>query len=575
MNKTVSINLGGLFFHIDEDAYQKLNRYFDAIRRSLGPDGRDEIMSDIEGRIAELLNEKQKTDKQVVGMREVEDVIAVMGEPEDYRIDDEGPASASGAYYNAQTGYVPPRTRKFYRDGEKALVGGVCSGLSHYFRLDPLWLRIIFVILMFVSFGAAIFVYILLWILIPKAVTTTEKLEMTGEPINISNIERKVREEFEGIGSRLQSVDYEAMGNNAKRGAERVGNGLGRVFMAIFKGFAKLIGAVITIFAAVSLVGVLITFFTMLFTSTMPGPAWWYPYANGVNYTETPLWIVAVFGLFAVAIPLFALFLLGLKILIENLRSIGTITKITLLLLWIISIIGLTYVGVNESREISSRGKTMERKEIAISPADTLNVKFKYNTYFSKSIDWNDDFRITQDQAGNDVIYSNNVELYIMKTDEAMPYLQIEKVSMGSSVTEARKRSEFINYHFDIEGNSLILDNYLTTATEHKYRDQRVELYLYLPEGMVFHPDMSVKHYDHTDNDFFDLWFDSENTYRMEKERVNCLTCDENEKDKEWNDDWDNNGEMNISDEGMHISSDNADIKITRDSIHIKALNRN
>ena len=206
MNKTVSINLGGLFFHIDEEAYQKLNNYFDAIRRSLSPDGKDEIMSDIEGRIAELLQEKMKSDKQVVGLKEIDEIIAIMGEPEDYRLDDEEPAKEKKQ--QSQNTYSYNRTRKFYRDEENGIVAGVCSGLGHYFRVDPLWIRILFIISPFVSFGTSIVVYVLLWILIPKALTTTEKLEMRGEPINISNIEKKVKEEINSLAEKFQKVDY-------------------------------------------------------------------------------------------------------------------------------------------------------------------------------------------------------------------------------------------------------------------------------------------------------------------------------------------------------------------------------
>ena len=90
MNKTVNINIGGLFFHIDEDAYQKLSRYFDAIKRSLSnSSGKDEIMKDIEMRVAELFTERQKSDKHVINNKDVDEVVAVMGQPEDYRIDDE------------------------------------------------------------------------------------------------------------------------------------------------------------------------------------------------------------------------------------------------------------------------------------------------------------------------------------------------------------------------------------------------------------------------------------------------------------------------------------------------------
>jgi hypothetical protein len=179
--------------------------------------------------------------------------------------------------------------------------------------------------------------------------------------------------------------------------------------------------------------------------------------------------------------------------------------------------------------EISNEGKTFIRKDINITQNDTLNLKFKYNSYYDKS--WrNTGFRITQDSVGNNIIYSNNIRLYVMKTDEPQPYLQVEKISLGRSMSEARKRAEYVDYNFEIEGNNIILDNYLTTKTENKYRNQKVELFLYLPEGFYFKPDGSVKHYDVTDNSFFDLWFDSENVYRMDKNNVECITCDDLEE---------------------------------------------
>src|SRR6476620_2933501 len=97
MNKTVNINIGGLFFHIDEDAFQKLTRYFDEIRRSLSnSSGNEEIMKDIEMRVAELLTEQQKSDKHVINLKDIDDVVAVMGQPEDYRLDDEdGPTATN------------------------------------------------------------------------------------------------------------------------------------------------------------------------------------------------------------------------------------------------------------------------------------------------------------------------------------------------------------------------------------------------------------------------------------------------------------------------------------------------
>jgi len=107
MNKTVNINLGGMFFHIDEDAYLKLTRYFDAIKRSLSKSsGQEEIMKDIEMRVSELLTDKQKSEKHVVTIREVDEVIAVMGQPEDYIIEEDGPAT------NNNNNFSTPRTTK-------------------------------------------------------------------------------------------------------------------------------------------------------------------------------------------------------------------------------------------------------------------------------------------------------------------------------------------------------------------------------------------------------------------------------------------------------------------------------
>ncbi len=482
MNKTVSINLGGFYFHIDEDAYQKLNRYFDAIRRSLSPDGKDEIMSDIESRIAELLSEKLKSDKQVVGTKEVEEVMAVMGQPEDYRIDEE--TTGEKTTYSAPDFTYTPKAKKFYRDSEKGMISGVCAGLAHYFRIDPLWIRIIFILSLFISFGSSIFIYILLWILIPKAITTTEKLEMTGEPINISNIEKKVKQEIDLIAGKLQNVDYDKLGANAKSGAEKIGSGIGAVFSALFKGFAKVIGALIAVSSAIMLGVVVVFFMSLLFTASLKS-SMWHPWIGGFNYTETPVWLMGTAAFFAIAIPLFMLFLLGLKILVDNLKPIGNITKLTLLAIWLLSIISIIYFGIHQATEINEEGKTVAKQEINLPKDELLQIKFRYNDYFSKSVYGRTDFKFTQDSLGNDVIYSNKISFTILKTDEDKPYIQIERIANGRTSTEARKRAEKIKYGFEFEGNTLTLDNYLITDLGNKFRNQEVEIYLYLPEGTV------------------------------------------------------------------------------------------
>ena len=522
MNKTISINLGGFFFHIDEDAYQKLSRYFDAVKRSLSPDGRDEIMKDIESRIAELFQERLKNDKQVVGLSEIEEVISIMGQPEDYKIDDEKTSYQSSS--SSSTNFYYP-SKRLYRDKENGMIGGVMAGLGHYLGVDSLWLRILMVILFF-GFGTGLFVYIVLWILIPEAITTTQKLEMKGQPITISNIEKKVKEGFDDITSKISSIDHEKITNTAKSGASRIGSSIEEVITTIFKVFAKIIGSFILFFSAIALLGIIITSIIMIFSSTMPENYILNHIQTPIGL-ETPLWAQGILFLLGFGIPLFFLFILGLKLMVNNLRSIGNYIKYSLLAVWIVAVGIIISLGINEASQLAFDGKSVQKEVITIAPTDTLKIKFKNNDFYSKSIYRNHDFKITQDEGDNEIIYSNNVSIEIKETDAAAPYMLIEKLANGKSTSQAKKRAEKIKYEYKIEGNTIILDNYLLTAVENKFRGQEVEIYLYLPKGTIFQTDESFSNFDRSDYGFFDEnEYDTKNpVYKVDADKVRCLNC--------------------------------------------------
>lgn len=518
MNKTVNINLGGMFFHIDEDAYQKLTRYFDAIKRSLSNStGQDEIIKDIEMRIAELISEKHSNEKQVINLKELDEIIAVMGQPEDYRIEDDGAPMGTTAAFDA-----PRRHRKLYRDTEKGMLGGVSSGLSHYLGIDAVWIRIAFVALIWAG-GTGLLAYLVLWIVTPAAVTTAEKLEMTGEPVTISNIEKKVREEFENVSEKFKGANYDKMGNQVKTGFERAAGNVGEVFSTIFKVFARILGAMITVFAAVTLAGLVIALFTLGSTSLVDVP--WQNYIDAVNYTDMPLWVIGLLGFLAIGIPFFFLFILGLKLLVNNLKSIGSIAKYTLLAVWLIAVACLITFGIKQATEIAYEGKSVMKENINLNPTDTLKIKFKFNDYYSKDVEHRNDYIFTQDENDVEQIYSNNIRLHIQRTDEKIPYIQIEKQAQGKSLIEAKKRAESIKYAYKIEGNTIVLDNYLLTETIHKYRNQEVEIFLYLPKGILVRPDESIRDYDHSDDWFFNLHHSGNYLYKVEESRVKCLDC--------------------------------------------------
>lgn len=522
MNKTVNINIGGLFFHIDEDAYQKLSKYFDSIKRSLSnSSGQEEIMKDIEMRVAELLTEKQKSEKHVVNNKDVEEVIAVMGQPEDYRIDDDAKETyTEPMYYNN-------KSKKLYRDKDRGLIGGVCTGLGHYFGIEAVWIKIIFLLLAFTSFG--IIAYIILWIAIPKAVTTSEKLEMTGEPVTISNIEKKVREEFDNVSNKIKNTDY----TQVKTGAERVASGLGDVLVRIFGVFAKVIGALILMFSGFAIAGLFIALLTLGSTSFIDTP--WVQYANSVNYTDIPLWMFGLLTFFTIGIPLFFFLLLGLKLLVNNLKPFSKVLKYSLLGLWILSFSIIVVLGIQQSTQIAYEGKVVVKETINLNTNDTLKIKFVNNEFYKKNDYYNNDFEFTQDSLKNEVIYSNNVRFFIKQTDKNIAYLQVEKLSNGKSYREANERAEKIKYGFKLSGNQLLLDNYWISEIKSKYRGQRVELYLYLPKGTLFKVDKSVQDFDDSDNEYFNLHYSSDNyTYRVDTDEIKCLDCPPSED--EYND---------------------------------------
>ena len=579
MNKTVNMNLGGFFFHIDEDAYQKLNRYFDAIKRSLSSDGREEIMNDIESRISELFSEKLNTDKQVLGIKDVDDVIAIMGQPEDYKIEDNDAPETN--YSFASSG----KSKKMYRDTENGILGGVSSGLGHYFGVDSVWIRIALVLLVFAGFGTGIVAYLVLWIVIPEAKSTSEKLEMRGEPINISNIEKKVKEEFSSISDKFKNADYDKMGNQFRSSAEKIGGTLGEVLPKIFEAFGKVIGAFVVFVAASTLISLIISFFAVGTFPFFDMP--WHKYVEAVNYSTIPFWFLILLSILAVGIPFFFLLILGLKLLITNLKSIGNTAKYTLLALWIISVAALIVFGIKQATAVAYEGKVSSKQQILINPSDTLKIKFQYNDLYSKNIDDREDFEFVQDAANRELIYSNDIEFHIMPTSEKTPYVLIENIANGISQSEAKNRAEKIDYNFKIEGNEIIFDNYLLTEAKNKFRDQEVKIYLYLPKGIVFVTDSSVKEYDDSDNDFFNLHYSSSDyIYKVESNKVKCLNCPPNEDEY---DDVDNQelekdleeivpGNVTINKNGISITNDtiNSDsknikeLKINKDGIIIK-----
>ena len=186
MNKTININLGGLIFHIDQDAFEILNRYLNTLKNHFkNEEGGDEILKDIEGRIAELFTKKLEK-KEIISITDVNEVIRTMGNPSDY---DEDFNNEEKTDYNKDL--LKNKRRRFFRDEDERMIGGVCSGLAQSFEQNIFIIRMIFLGLLFIIGPGAPFLYIMFWIALPSAKTTSEKLEMKGEKVTVKNIKNE------------------------------------------------------------------------------------------------------------------------------------------------------------------------------------------------------------------------------------------------------------------------------------------------------------------------------------------------------------------------------------------------
>ena len=560
MNKTININLANLFFHIDEVAYTKLQRYLEAIKRSFAnTSGSDEIIADIEARIAELFHEKMENERQVITEKEVDEVIGIMGQPEDYMVDED--------IFEDQpkTSKIPGRVRKLYRDIDNKYIGGVSAGLGHYFGIDALWVRLLWILLTIFSWGGFVFIYGLLWILIPEAVTTAQKLDMRGEAVNISNIEKKVKEGFDDVAEKVKNVDYEKVGSKVKDGSRSFFNAIADIIMFFFKIIGKFIGIILIIIGAAGIVALFVGMFTVgiLDIVHLPGIDFYYM----VNSTNTPVWLVSVLGFFAIGIPFFFLMYLGLKILVNNLKSIGNIAKFTLLGMWLIAIILLAVFGIRQAAAHAYTGSVSTEKELAFQlPEQPIKISLKSSRLQNNGngIGING-VVLDYTENGEEVLVSEDIRINLKMSKDSIARLEVRKNANGNTFKNATETANNINYGYEIQGNTIILDDFLTTAKENKYRDQEVRIYLYLPVGTVLTYESDNNH----------CWIMSapldrnmsgckmtKYQWKMEDSgELICLNCPVKEEDNDDN----SNGKIIINEDGVDI-----DIKGDGDSFKLK-----
>ncbi|MBL4656935.1 MAG: PspC domain-containing protein [Flavobacteriales bacterium] len=544
MKKTVTINLSGIIFHIDEDAHDHLSSYLAKIRGYFtDSEGQDEIMSDIESRIAEMFQEKISKSKEVINMVDVEKIISIMGKPEDYLDDTAQAETQSETNSQSSTGgktYTRTGTRRVFRDPDNEVLGGVCGGIGAYFNIDPIWLRLAFVFSLFV-FGTGLLFYIILWIIIPEAKTTAEKLEMRGEPVNVSNIEKSIKEELDNLKKKFNDL---ADGTSKSRPAERAKGLLSNVVDFIIsiltfavKTIAKFIGVIFIGIGIVLIIMLLGSWFgTASILSITPAGVTTLAHSQMSNLfftTEGQFTMSSIAILLVLGIPVIALIYNGIKMLLGIKKSVPGI-GIAAMALWVAGAILGGYVASQVAMDFRKKGITKHTVTIPPSTNNTLYLEVIGDEYDDEDSDAHvhiNDWFFHVDEENQTNYGECKLDVRRSHTDS------FEIVTIYSARGKSRKvatnRSGQINYEYTRIDSLVQFDPYFHIENVDKWRNQRVTILVKVPLNGSVYLNHSMDRVIYDIDNTTDTYDGDMVGYKwtMLEEGLTCVDCPEEEEE--------------------------------------------
>lgn len=517
MNKVVQINLSGIVFTIDDDAYDVLKTYLEKVKSNASSlDGVDEMMQDIESRMAEVLHERLGSNRKVVSRADVDAVITLMGKPEEFfgepqpdsKIQPEntirnfrrsqhdkvlsGVCGGAGAYFGIDpmvfrilfligffvygTGVllyiilwiaVPestssqveqPFSRKLFRDPEASVLGGVCAGIGAYLGIDKVWIRLLFLISFF-FFGSGLFIYIVLWIVLPKAKTSTDRLRMKGEPVDLQNIERV----FRTTASKAE--------NTLAKNRNNIADALVTItrLVGVVIGVAFISVAVLMILGfSIGLLAYFSSFQYVLYK--LGANEFHYPIGIGLG-----MFVAGVAGVFVI---------IGIRLMLSTAKKLRT-PAIVFNIMAVVGLIVVTIYGFKSAGNVFQTQAVVETVIQDRAP-DTLYVQTygvpEVDDYFDFNWGKNSDLRIYMKDK-QVWIETNNLVLEPSTSDSLV--VSITKSAKGKTedVADALARKTLARSTFD--GNVLKLDATLYLDEEDTYAFQKSEYHVSIPEGTI------------------------------------------------------------------------------------------
>jgi len=476
MNKLLYVNIGGVVFQIDETAYQKLDNYLNSIRRkySTTPDG-DEIIKDIEHRIAELMFERVG-ERGAITEKYVDEIIATMGKPEEFENEE---AAYQNTNYNEP--YSKPAGSKFYRDKENNVLGGVCAGFGARINVDPLWIRLGFLAAFFLA-GTGFLLYIILWIIIPEAKTTAEKLEMRGEKVDISNIEKTVKDGAKQFGKKVNEFGEEVKQTFSKEHINKTKKNTGdfiedaaSTLKPLFQGIAKIFVFGVLLVSLIIVVVAGIELFTNWGSNFTEIEFFGTHIAEGSNQA----WLLISCAVALLIIPLIGLiyssvkYLLGIK---QKTKFVGA----TLGIFWLTCLMVVIYLCITIGRNYRYEENISSKVTIAQPISQTMHLQLS-PTNPENEHNFNK-WSVNKGNSKDDLIFQQ-ISIEFEKSLDSNYAVLVNKSARGYDRNNARNNAQNLNYTIIQTGDSiLVIPSMILLAENEKWREQKIDILIRIPQ---------------------------------------------------------------------------------------------
>lgn len=582
MKKNISINISGIIFHIEEDGYEKLKLYLESINRYFSSfDDNQEIIADIESRIAEIFLSKLNEGKQVITDKDVESLKTTMGSVKDFQAIEEPELETeteSTTHQSKKSKATTDGSKKLYRDSERKILGGVAAGLAHYFGIDPLWIRLLLIIvvsgsggLLIIAYiimwvvvpesseleedqslkkmfrnpedkifggvasgmaayfgtdalvlrfafvlltilgGAGIIAYIVLWIIVPEAKSITEKVQMEGDPVTLSNIESNIKkslnvkeDEDESVIVKILLFPFRLIGT--------IFSGLGKVLgpillflveaLRIFFGIVVVISSLGILLSIVVSVGVLLGVIAggSLFGIDM--------YHGGIPiylFSESFSVFATIVSSVAVLIPTLIFLVLGVSIIAKR-SMLNASTGWALFGIWIISLIGLSIAVPQTIYQFKEEG--------------TYKVTETYNLDDKTAI-------LRLNETGFETYDAASLQLRGHSEGDFKLVQEFE--SRGRTRKEAVENAKMVEYNVNVNDSVFTFDSNIRFKNESQFRGQDLDMILYIPYDHPFKMEYDLRHiiqntiYRHGYS-VHDM--DIDNTWIFTPAGLECITCE-------------------------------------------------